>query len=335
MTNIRAKVLAPVFALLSMASHGALAGSWTEEREFAGELDTFLYVPSSEPRIGSGRALMVSLHGCVQRNDTIRESGNWEAVAEEYGMVVAVPQASGEGSFGFLGCWNFHEGPEASRTESDQAYLIAMVEELLGDESLNIDPAQVYLTGLSSGGGIANQLWCMAPEIFAGVGVSAGPTPGSKGDKADLGSPSVSIEQGKQYCLNYAAQSGKEPLAELLNTQLWNSVHGSEDGIVVPAHAERSAGIARTVYADFAEINDCNAQAKPDLENAQISQWCDAKGPRVSSLLVSGMGHAWPAGEGVEGFFVDGKHVNYPAWITEWFFANNRRVQRDTSAQAQ
>lgn len=329
--------LAPLVATAAICGQQAAIaeGAWTEEKVFGGELDTYLYIPESEPRLAGGRALMISLHGCVQRNETIRESGNWEAVAEEYGMVVAAPQASGEGSYGFLGCWNFHEGPGASRAESDQAYLIAMVEELLADESLNIDPAQVYLTGLSSGGGIANQLWCLAPEIFAGVGVSAGPTPGSKGDKADLGSPSVSVEQGKQHCLNYAGQSEGETLEALLSTQLWNAVHGSEDEIVVPTHTERSAQVARAVYADYAEIADCNGQPAANLEGAEVTQWCDASGPRVSTVLVQGMGHAWPAGEGVEGFFVDGEHVNYPAWITEWFFANNRRVKRAESAQAQ
>ncbi|KUJ84868.1 plasmid partitioning protein [Microbulbifer flavimaris] len=335
MTKFYTKVITPLIALFALASSDALAGSWTEEREYAGELDTFLYVPTTAPRIGSGRALMISLHGCVQRNDTIRESGNWEAVADEYGMVVAAPQASGEGSFGFLGCWNFHDGPRATRAESDQAYLIALVEELLADESLNIDPAQVYLTGLSSGGGIANQLWCMAPEIFAGVGVSAAPTPGSKGDKADLGSPSVTVEQGKQHCLNYAGQLEGEALSGLLSTQLWNAVHGSEDGIVVPAHTERSAKIARAVYGDFAEIDECNGRPPANPEKAKVAQWCDAKGPRISTMQVQGMGHAWPAGDGVEGFFVDGEHVNYPAWITEWFFANNRRVQRESATSTQ
>ena len=310
--------------LLGLSSH-SVSGTWTDERVMGGELDTYLYIPDSEPALSAGRALMVSLHGCVQRNETIRESGNWETVADEYGMVVAVPQASGEGGlYGWLGCWHFHEGPEASRNDGDQAHLVALVQELLADETLNIDPAQVYLTGLSSGGGIANQLWCMAPDLFAGVGVSAGPAPGSTGARSDLKSPSVSVEEGREYCLKYAAQQNGISIEELLNTQLWNTVHGVEDDVVVPAHADRNAEIALSVYSEFSAMSVCDDAASA-TDKASVSQWCDAQGPRVSKVLVNGMGHAWPAGSG-EGFFVDGEHLNYPAWITRWFFANNRRL---------
>lgn len=52
----------------------------------------------------------------------------------------------------------------------------------------------------------------------------------------------------------------------------------------------------------------------------------DAQGPRVSRILVNGMGHRWSTGNGGNtGYFVNNK-VDYPNYVTQWFFDNNRRL---------
>ena len=104
-----------------------------------GGLDTFVYKPTTTPLLNDKRALMVSLHGCVQPNDDFKQGAGWQTVADEYGMIVALPQASGEGTYAWLGCWNFHTGNGASRNSSDQKYLLDLVSALLADATLNID----------------------------------------------------------------------------------------------------------------------------------------------------------------------------------------------------
>ncbi|MDO9194436.1 MAG: poly(3-hydroxybutyrate) depolymerase PhaZ, partial [Undibacterium sp.] len=62
--------------------------------------------------------------------------------------------------------------------------------------------------------------------------------------------------------------------------------------------------------------------------------WKDAAGKtRVSYVQATGMGHAWPAGAGGSGggTYVDYTHVNYPAYVTRFFFDNNLRVSRDAA----
>jgi poly(3-hydroxybutyrate) depolymerase len=43
------------------------------------------------------------------------------------------------------------------------------------------------------------------------------------------------------------------------------------------------------------------------------------------------LGHAWPAGSGPGGVinFVAREGVNYPAYVTRFFFKNNRRVEKN------
>ena len=56
--------------------------------------------------------------------------------------------------------------------------------------------------------------------------------------------------------------------------------------------------------------------------------WNDATGTRVSLVSVAGLGHAWAAGGGSGDTYIDNAHLNYPAYLTEFLFKNNRRVQK-------
>ncbi len=295
-----------------------------------GGLDTFLYVPTTAPVLNSKRALMISMHGCSQPNNDFYAGAGWPPVADQYGMVVALPQAAGEGLYGsLLKCWNFHVGMNISRNSSDAKYLLDLVDELLADSSLNIDPDQVYLTGLSSGAGMTNTMGCLAPDVFAGVGVNAGPGPGSGG--TDLSIPGASVSKGKSNCIQLSNKEGYNN-QEHLYTQLHNDVHGTNDGSVSPNHAHRNADIAVAVYSDDDAITQCGTAQIPGARSGNhgdLTEWCgsDGKG-RVSKILVNGMGHAWPAGNNSSGGgnYIDHDHINYPEWIAAWFFANNRRV---------
>jgi poly(3-hydroxybutyrate) depolymerase len=50
---------------------------------------------------------------------------------------------------------------------------------------------------------------------------------------------------------------------------------------------------------------------------------------RTSEIVVTGMGHAWPAGAGGQNSnYVDATKVNYPAFVMDFWFRNNLRVAR-------
>lgn len=323
-------VIATLVSLLLTAT--VQAGNWRNNgaEQTIGGLKTFVYQPTSSPMLNGKRALMVSLHGCSQPNDDFKTGAGWQPVADAYGMVIALPQAAGEGSYGWIGCWNFHTGMNSSRTKSDQKYLVDMVNALIMDGTLNIDPKQVYITGLSSGAGISNQMGCLAPDVFAGVGVNAGPAPGSTGSTSDLNNPSISVSQGESNCKTLSNKDGFNNQADLY-TQLWNTVQGTNDSSVSPQHAHRNADIAVAVYNDTASISQCRTGSIAGTSastNGDLTVWCDADGERISKILVNGMGHAWPAGNNSAGGgnYIDHTHINYPEWITNWFFSNNRRI---------
>ncbi|MFL0809029.1 MAG: PHB depolymerase family esterase [Agarilytica sp.] len=311
-----------LFILSSLVFLQSQAGTWRPEGVVGGKLYTHIYVPNTAPVINGRRALMVSMHGCGQTNSDFKQGANWPSTADAYGMVVALPQASGEGLYGgLLECWNFHVGMSASRSQTDARYLLDLVEELLADVSLNLDPQQVYITGLSSGGGMVNQMACLAPDVFAGAGVNAGPAPGSSG--TDLSRPGISIPVGKDNCESLAG-----PFIADLYTQVYNNVHGSQDSLVGPEHAERNTGIFIDVYEGDG-VSDITACGSSTLTGGgDVTTYCDGLGPRISKVMVNGMGHAWPAGPGSSGggSYIDHTHINYPDYITAFFFESNRRM---------
>ncbi len=303
------------------------------ETLIGGKLYSYLYVPDTLPKLAGKRALMVSLHSCIQRNDDMFIGGGWQPVADEYGMVVALPQSSREGLYGSLaGCWNFHKGMSASKKQSDPKYLLDLVAALLGDESLNIDPNQVYITGHSSGGAMAYALGCLAPDVFAGVGGMAALAAGAHGELETLSEPEFGAEDGRKRCFQLAGE-----LEGSLQTQLYNSIHGTADDVVLPVHGHNNAAVGVAIHSEIYPLVHCREESIYSMHGSNasdVSAWCDSEGERVSKIMVSGLAHSWPAGpESVGGRFVDNEHINYPAWITQWFFDNNRRVESEVEQE--
>ncbi|WP_421706444.1 alpha/beta hydrolase family esterase [Alloalcanivorax xenomutans] len=169
------------FLSLTAAAAPALAsaGAWQNNLPLGGFNKVHLYTPDSDSPVGNGKALLIVLHGCTQSIDAYK-TANLEAAAEEYGMVVAVPDAMNKAGFG---CWSYWQGSK-SRSAGDYKNLINLANTLSGDAARGIDPNQVYIAGLSSGASFANTTACLAPDVFAGVGVSAGPSVGTSSSGA-------------------------------------------------------------------------------------------------------------------------------------------------------
>jgi poly(hydroxyalkanoate) depolymerase family esterase len=309
------------------------AGSWRTVS--AGGMSVELYVPATAPKLADKRALMVSLHGCVQTNRVLRDQGNWSVTADEYGMVVAVPAVPDGGKI--VGCWDyfgraapfFPPPPPHSRNSRDNDNLLALVQTLQSDVSLNIDPAQIYITGLSSGGGQTLVMGCLAPEIFAGIGINAGPTIGTGSHEInppDITSLPITPGQAKAVCQELAGSH-----SPAFATQLTSVIYGSEDQTVDPRYNQLNTEIMASIY----EVSDISNFSVNEFSGHNPrgagKLWSDNTGPRISMIRSDGLGHAWPAGSGPGGEinFVAREGINYPAYVTQFFFENNRRVLKN------
>ncbi|RYE97670.1 MAG: PHB depolymerase family esterase, partial [Oxalobacteraceae bacterium] len=308
------------------AGPGTWSGNqtWASDSVNGGALTGYYYWPSSAPALAGKRALVLVLHGCAQTaaGDVIDGTGdkgyNWKAVADQYGAVILAPNATGNlyGSH----CWDWARSPH-SRTTGHAGVLLDLVNRFVSNPQYAIDPNQVYVAGLSSGGAETMVLGCLAPDIFAGIGINAGPALGVT--TAQIGSvPSgITAASAGNNCKSLAGTN-----APAFATQVAGVVWGTGDYTVAQGYGPLDAAAMRVAYGgSFTK----GAAAGVPAGGSNIP-YKDANGRvRTSEMTVTGMGHAWPAGSGGQnGNYVDATKVNYPAFVSDFWFTNNLRVAR-------
>lgn len=297
----------------------ASAGTWST-RTTAG-MSTHVYLPESEPALPAGRALMINLHGCIQTATDLREGGNWTSTADAYGMVVAIPDAPNGGVL--LGCWDYYDSNHSrSNPSRHDDNLLDLVDALLADDSLGIDPDQVYISGLSSGGGETMVMGCLAPDVFAGVGINAGPTVGTS--SGEIGFVATTATEARNTCTGFAGS-----YADGFDTQVTSVIYGSDDTTVATGYNTLNAEVMAQIYGAGSQSSFSLSGLDGANTSGSGALWSDGAGPRVSLIQNTGMGHNWPAGDGPGGSYITTNSINYSAYLTEFFFENNRRVDRD------
>lgn len=288
-------------------------GSWTTNSNLEG-MEVHIYTPNSTTSNGK-RALMITLHGCAQSNEVVRDNWGWEDEADQYGMVVAAPMAPNGGVI--ASCWDYYDSNHSrSNPGRHDDNLIDLALTMINDSNLNIDADQVYVSGLSSGGGETFVMGCVAPEIFAGIGINAGPAVGTSSNQ--IGSVAANASQAKSTCLSFADNGNQGAF----DTQITSVVHGNSDYTVAQGYADVDADAMASIYG-VSQDSGTNSVSGGGTETT----WSDAQGTRVSKIMVSGLGHAWPGGnDSTGGSYTDHNTIDYPAFLTAYFFENNRRA---------
>jgi poly(3-hydroxybutyrate) depolymerase len=323
-------------ALALLACTGAQAqvtagpGAWSANQTWAadavngGNLTGYYYWPSTQPLFAGKRALVLVLHGCSQTAagdiiDSTSDKGfNWKTVADQYGAVILAPNATGNvyGSH----CWDY-TSTSHSRTAGHDGVLLDLVQRFVGNSQYAIDPKQVYVAGLSSGGGETMALACLAPDIFAGAGINAGPPPGTTTLQIGAVPSGYTATTAANNCKALAGSS-----ASAFSSQIASVIWGTSDYTVSQQYGPMDAQAMRLAYGGT-YTKGATATVATGGSNVPYT---DSNGKlRTSEITVTGMGHAWPAGTGGQNSnYVDATHVNYPSFVMDFWFKNNLRVAR-------
>ncbi len=339
LTHLPLNKLARSIALLagSAISVSAFAGWGASEETIAGK-STWLYTPDA-PIAGNAniidgkRALMINLHGCAQSNEDFKDVANWQVVGEDFGMVVAIPFANAS----YPGCWDYDRAADGT---GHAAAIANMAQQLTARSGLNIDPKQVYVSGLSSGGALALQLGCEYPHIFAGIGSYAGPSVGSdQHGEATSDTPAINVSRAISAC-NSLIGSRTADMATQVTSLAWgdhdkngggSGFYGQGSSAFVDVQwVKDNATILQNIYGagslsgEALLLDSTNAQA-----GEQVAQ---RTGKEVISLMkFYDVGHAWPGGDKGQEWLAGGAYMNrsgygYSEYLTAWLFANNLRA---------
>jgi poly(3-hydroxybutyrate) depolymerase len=215
----------------------------------------------------------------------------------------------------------------------------------MNNSQYSIDPNQVYLSGLSSGGGETDVGACMDPALFAGGGSDAGPVLGST---IGFGGTDIMPATVKSACDGYAGQIGP---SSALNTQVFSAIQGLCDATVPPGNtAQQTAGMLSTygMSSTFFSNNNsmgegsgCQTFPPSNVANptgtismtggggGEGDYWNDSNGhTRVSMVYVRGASHTWFSGTSgaCTNQYTDCNDVNFPAYLATFLFDCNLRV---------
>ena len=150
-----------------------IEGAYVNE---AGVRNYKLYVAASRP--GEAPPLFVMLHGCDQDAADFAIGTRMNELAEECRGVVLYPEQCR--LVNPLGCWNWHDADHQSADHGEPSLIAGMTRQVAAEH--NIDPARIYVAGMSAGGAMAVILGQEYPDLYAAVGVHSGVASGVASD---------------------------------------------------------------------------------------------------------------------------------------------------------
>jgi poly(hydroxyalkanoate) depolymerase family esterase len=259
-----------------------------------------LYVPA-RPTKGP-MPLIVMLHGCTQTPEDFAAGTGMNALAEEFGCLVAFPaQSSGANA---QKCWNWFRPEDQTRERGEPAVIAGIVQDIL--RQYPADETRVYVAGLSAGGAAAAILGSAYPDIFAAVGVHSGLPVGVA---RDVPSAFAAMRNG--------GTDGAHQMA--VPTIVF---HGLDDTTVHPVNGDAVVAQTRQTWAGLAQVRVSGSV--DGGRSYRQTRRTDASGRSMSEHWeVHGAGHAWAGGQST-GSFTDPKGPDASREMLRFFFQHSR-----------
>lgn len=238
-----------------------------------GALAMRIFVPAGLP---AGAPLVVVLHGCTQTAAGYDRAAGWSVLAAANGFALLFPEQVRANNPN--GCFNWFEAADTARGGGEVASIASAVAATVKHHAL--DPARVFVTGLSAGGAMANAALAAYPDVFAGGAIIAGlpfgaahgvgPAMAAMAHPAALSGPALG-----DRVRDASTFSGPWP-----RVSVW---HGGADRTV-----SRDNGVA--VAEQWADVHGATPSRDGDRR-----VWRDAAGVTVVEFNeVKGMGHGTP-----------------------------------------
>src|SRR4051794_37560703 len=260
----------------------------------------FVYAPPDlDP--ATPAPLVVMLHGCTQTAASFSAGSLMNRTADRHGFVVAYPEQSTEENPSR--CWNWFSTSHQARGGGEPASIAGAVRAVeMANDRWTVDPARVFVAGMSAGGAMAAVVAATYPDVFAAVAIHSGLAYGSA---RTLPAATQAMRRGgpdpeAQGVAAFEAMNAAPRVVPAL------VIHGTADAVVDPVNAEhavrqwmatnrRAAGGAFEPELDrpHATVRDDGGGTLPFTRRT----WLDADGRIVQELIeVEGLGHAWSGG---------------------------------------
>jgi poly(hydroxyalkanoate) depolymerase family esterase len=274
----------------------------TEVSDFGsnpGNLRMLTYVPLQLP---SRSPLVVVLHGCLQTARDYDEGSGWSMLAKRHGFALVYAEQIRTNNPNR--CFNWFQSHDARRSSGEALSIRQMVTRIRRTHS--IDPARIFITGLSAGGGMASVMLATYPEVFAGGGIIAGLPYGAASGMRQVMSAmkrpqARSAQQWGDLVRSASSYTGPRP-----TVSIW---HGTADRTVAASNAAALLSQWTNVHGVSEEVF-----TQTSLAGHRRRTWSNRRGdPVIELYLIEDMGHGTPvrrtkaqaAAGGAEPFMLD------------------------------
>jgi poly(hydroxyalkanoate) depolymerase family esterase len=247
----------------------------------AGSRSYKLYIPS---RHAAGRrGLIVMLHGGTQDGENFAAGTRMNDLAEKHGWLVAYPSQPKTANAAL--CWNWFTPENQIREAGEPSIIAGITRDIIA--TYDVDPALVFVAGLSAGGAMAAVMGATYPDLYAAVGVHSGLAYQSAGDlpsafaamRGEAGPPGLRSRN------SLGAACDRPRIRTIV-------FHGDADTIVHPSNAASIAATAEE-HGTIERVNVRKAGARTHTRTVTR----DKTGKVVTEhWLIHGGGHAWSGG---------------------------------------
>jgi poly(hydroxyalkanoate) depolymerase family esterase len=277
-----------------------------------GALRMFAFVPA---RLQKPRALVVVLHGCGQTAAAYDLGAGWSTLAQHYGFALLMPeqQRINNGNT----CFNWFNPEDTARGSGEAHSIREMIAHMVGAH--RIDPARVFITGLSAGGGMTSVMLATYPEVFAAGAVIAGLPYGIASNLREalegmFHSPVRPARELGDLVRNASDHRGPWP-----KISVW---HGSADRTVNPGNANEIV----KQWLDLHDLPDA-PMAETIVDGHPRQAWWGKDGETlVECYAIADMAHGTPLGladndqrYGIEGAFLIEAGISSSYHIAKFF----------------
>lgn len=252
-----------------------------------GGLRMLLHTPDGLAR---GAPLVVVLHGCTQTAEAYAEGAGWLALADRAGFAVLCPEQTRANNPNL--CFNWFQPDDTTRETGEAASIAAMVRRAITDHGL--DPARVFVTGLSAGGAMTAAMLATYPEMFAGGAIIAGLPYGAASNMQEA---FMAMFQG---VVRTPRDWGDRVRSAALGTKRWPRVsiwHGDADATVKPVSAE-------ALVQQWTDVHGLSGAGAPatSIDGRPYRVWRAKAGEAAAVELhrIPGMAHGTPLSAGGE-----------------------------------
>ena len=249
-------------------------------RENPGNLRGRFYLPAE---LAAGAPLVVVLHGCTQNAALYDHGAGWSHLADRHGFALLFPEQQRANNMNL--CFNWYQPGDATRDRGEARSIRAMIAQMIDRHRL--DPARIFVTGLSAGGAMTSVMLAAYPEVFAAGAIIAGLPFGCADNLGEALGAMSNVAGTGDAALGEAVRRASPHRGPWPRISVW---HGSADRLVVPANGE-------AIVRQWRQVHGLPAAPtrREQVDGHPRRVWTDPAGQvLIEDYVVSGMAHGTP-----------------------------------------